>query len=117
MSKGKTESAQNAQNSQAKQVSQEDFAALEARVAQLEALRLGKAEPEHTEQVAGGKIAFPAKGSTDEVSLRDPNYAQFAEIKVDTEFGELTFRNGVVQLPWEQAKKLYEDFPDLEVAQ
>lgn len=115
MSKGKTESAQNAQNSQAKQVSYADFAALEARVAQLEALLPANAA--QTEQVAGGKIAFPAKGSTDEVSLRDPNYAQFAEIKVDTEFGEFTFRNGVVQLPWEQAKKLYEDFLDWEVVQ
>ena len=112
MSKGKTEAAQ---NSQAKQGSQADFAALEARVAQLEALL--PAKPAQTEQVAGGKIAFPLKGSTDEVSLRDQNYAQCAEIKVDTEFGELTLRNGVVRLPWEQAKKLYTDFPDLEVVQ
>ena len=112
MSKGKTEAAQ---NSQARQVSHADFAALEERVARVEALL--PAKPAQTEQVAGGKTAFPLKGSADEVSLRDPNYAQCAEIKVDTEFGELTFRNGVVRLPWEQAKKLYEDFPDLEVMQ
>ena len=90
----------------------ERVSSLEQLLVQQTPIQTPVAAPEIEE--APKRAAFPAAGFADKVRLLDPNL-EVGEMVVDTEFGEIVFFDGVVELPYAQAKVLYETFPDMQV--